>query len=332
MFGGHLRLKLLGIAALAAVPALLVLGCGGGVKRQQQDDPWPANHAGPKVVVSFAPLYCFAVNVAGDDAVVKNVMTTTGPHDFNPTDKEAKLVTKADIFFVVGLGLDESKAEAMKGSGNDKLKIVKLGDKIPKDKLCEGKCEHADHADHKHDEKDPHVWLSPDHAIMMVNAIRDELKAADPAHAAGYDQRAAAYVAKLAALKTYGRDKLKDKKDRKLVSFHDSLAYFEQAYDLKVMGVLTKNPNEEPTAKELKRLVRLCGDEEHPIRVIAVEPQYSTSTSGETLRKELENKGVKDPVLVEIDTLETVRPDELAPDWYEKRMRANLDALAEKMK
>jgi ABC-type Zn uptake system ZnuABC Zn-binding protein ZnuA len=332
MSGGHLRLKLLGVAALAAALSLIALGCKGG-QPQQQEDLWPADHTGPKVVVSFAPLYCFAANVAGPDAVVKNVMTTTGPHDFNPSQQDAKLVTKADIFFVVGLGLDEAKAEAMKnGSGNAKLKIVELGEKIPKDKLCEGKCEHADHADHKHDEKDPHVWLSPDHAIMMVNAIRDELKAADPAHAAGYDQRAAAYVAKLTALKTYGLDKLKDKKDRKLVSFHDSLAYFEQAYDLKVMGVLTKKPNEEPTAKEMKRLVRLCGDEEHPIRVIAVEPQYSTSTSGETLRKELENKGVKDPVLVELDTLETVRPDELTPDWYEKRMRANLDALAEKMK
>src|SRR5438309_1428171 len=86
--------------------------------------------------------------------------------------------------------------------------------------------EWPDHAaDHKHD-TDPHVWLSPDHAVLMVNTIRDALKEADPAHAAGYDQRAAAYVAKLTALKTYGVDKFKSKRDNRLVSFHDSLAYF----------------------------------------------------------------------------------------------------------
>ncbi len=45
-----------------------------------------------------------------------------------------------------------------------------------------------DDPNHKHD-KDPHVWLSPDHAILIVNHIRDGLSEADPAHKAGYEQR-----------------------------------------------------------------------------------------------------------------------------------------------
>ena len=334
MSGGRLWLKAAGVAIIAAILPLLFIGCGKkpeGTTAESPNNPnWP-DRPGPKVVVSFAPLYCFAANVAGEDAVVKNVMTTTGPHDFNPTADDVRVLTRAEIFFVVGLGLDEEKAKKMKeGASNDKLNIVKLAEHkgFPKDKLCEGKCEHVDHkADHKHD-LDPHVWLSPDHAALMVNIIRDELKAADPAHAAGYDSRAAAYITKLNTMKADGLALLKGKQNKRLVSFHDSLAYFEQAYDLKVMGVLTKTPGQEPDEKAMKKLIRLCADEQHPIRVIAVEPQYSTSTSGETLRKELVNKKVKDPVLVEIDPLETVRPDELTPDWYEKKMRANLDALA----
>jgi ABC-type Zn uptake system ZnuABC Zn-binding protein ZnuA len=280
------------------------------------------------VVVSFAPLYCFAANVAGDDATVKNVMTTTGPHDFEPTEQEARLVTKADILFIVGLELDERPAEMMqKGSGNANLKVVKLGDAIPKEMRCEGHCDHAHHAaDHKHGD-DPHVWLSPDHAILMVNRIRDVLKEADPAHALGYDQRAAAYVAKLNGLKKFGVEAFKNKKDNRLVTFHDSLAYFEKCYGLEIRGVLTQKPGQEPDDKQLKKLIRICTDENKPTRVIAVEPQYSNSTSGETLRKELAAKGVKNPVLVEIDTLETVKPEDLAPDWYERRMQDNIRAL-----
>jgi zinc transport system substrate-binding protein len=332
MLRGQLWVKAAGVAALAAILPLLIIGCG---KKPQDGDPWAGSEGKPKVVVSFAPLYCFAVNVAGDDAVVKNVMTTTGPHDFNPTEQDARLVTKADLFFVVGLGLDEGKAEFMKkGSGNDGLKIVHLSNAVPKDRLCEGKCTHVEHKpgdkhDHGHD---PHLWLSPDHAAFMVNAIRDELKAADPAHAAGYDARAAAYIVKLQALKAEGLAKLKGKQNRRLVSFHDSLAYFEEAYELKVMDVLTKNPGQEPDEKQMKKLIRLCSDDQFPIRVIAVEPQYSTSTSGETLRKELVAKGVHDPVLVEIDPLETVKPDELTPDWYENKMRANIAALEKALK
>jgi zinc transport system substrate-binding protein len=324
MFRNRLWPKAASVAALGAVFSLLLLGCRG---TRSGDADWP-DKPGPKVVVSFAPLYCFAANVAGEDAMVKNVMTTSGPHDFNPTADHVRLVSKADLLFAIGLGLDPQTEQMQKGSGNSNLKLVELGKSIPKTMLCEGHCDHAHHAaDHKHDD-DPHVWLSPDHAIVMVNAIRDELKAADPAHAAGYEKRAGDYVGKLNALKAYGVEKFKSKKDNRLVTFHDSLTYFEKCYGLEIRGVLTQQPGQEPDDKQMKKLIRICTDETKPTRVIAVEPQYSNSTSGAALQKELAAKGVKNPVLVEIDTLETVQPDKLTPTWYEEQMRKNIDALA----
>jgi zinc transport system substrate-binding protein len=257
-------------------------------------------------------------------------MTTTGPHDFNPTEQDARLVSRADIMYTIGMGLDDHAAELMqKGSGNANLKIVPLSVSVPKHMRLESQCRHEHKAGEKHEHgDDPHLWLGPDHAVLMVNAIRDTLKEQDPAHAAGYDQRAAAYVTKLNGLKTYGLEKFKGKKDNRLVSFHDSLTYFAHTYNLEIRDILTQKPGQEPDAKEMRRLIRICADENKPTRVIAVEPQFSNSTSGETLKKELVAKGVKNPVLVEIDTLETVKPDELTLDWYEKRMRANIDALA----
>src|SRR5262249_25501218 len=212
--------------AAVAVPLALLLsfavllpGC-----RSKDDDLWPKDHPGPKVVVSFAPLYCFAANVAGDDAVVRTVMTTAGPHHFQPTDQDARLLRRADLLFINGLGLDNTKADTLRhGSGNKNLKVVDLGSRIPPDKLCEGSCHHEDEADHNdHDRgKDPHVWLSPDYAMILVEGIRDALKAPDPAHAANYDRRAAEYIARLQKLKEEGLAMLRDKKDRKLVTFHD---------------------------------------------------------------------------------------------------------------
>src|SRR4051794_41056914 len=185
----RLRFGWLGFVALAAFGLAALPGCGGG------DDGWPKDRSGPKVVVSFAPIYCFAANVAGDDAIVRNLLTTSGPHHFNPTDQDARILRRADIFFVNGLGLERDKPESMKkGSGNKSLKIVELGDRIPEKNLCEGSCHHdhgdGDEHDHEHG-KDPHVWLSPDQAVYMVEGIRDELKKLDPAHAEGYDRRAA---------------------------------------------------------------------------------------------------------------------------------------------
>jgi zinc transport system substrate-binding protein len=323
--------RVAGVALLLALGFGLMLsfpGCG------PTDDGWPKDKTGPKVVATFAPLYCFAVNVAGDDAVVRDLLTTTGPHHFNPTDKDARLVHRANILFVNGIGLEGDKPENMKkGSGNKELKIVELGDRIPKDMLCEGSCNHEHEPGEEHEHGlDPHVWLSPDYAVFMVEGIRDELKAADPAHAEGYDRRAAEYIAKLRKLKEDGLAMLKDKKDRRLVTFHDSMAYFAKTFDVQIVGVLQKNPGSEPSETQLKKLKALCTDPDRPVRVVCTEPQYSTSNAGTALVKILRDAKVPDPVLVEIDPLETVPPDQLNADWYETKMRANLKALAEAMR
>lgn len=323
-FGWLAFVALAGFGLGAALP-----GCGGG------DDGWPKDRSGPKVVVSFAPIYCFAANVAGDDAVVRNLMTTSGPHHFNPTDQDARTLRRADVLFVNGLGLERDKPEGMKkGSGNKSLKIVELGDRIPEKNLCEGSCHH-DHGDGHHDHehgKDPHVWLSPDQAVYMVEGIRDELKKLDAAHAEGYDRRAAEYVAKLKNLKAECKKLLDGKTDRRLITFHDSMAYFAKSFDLDIVGVLQKQPGSEPTGSDLEKLIALCANPAAPVRVVCVEPQYGTSNAGTELVKIIKDKGVRDAVLVEFDPLETVPPDQLTPDWYEKKMLANVRALAEKMK
>src|SRR5437763_11502334 len=108
------------LTLLSALP-FLAIGCG-------SDSTWP-DDSRPKVVVSFAPLYCFAASVAGDDAVVRNMMTSSGPHHFHPTDQDARMLRRADLFFVVGLGLEGDNPETMKrSSGSKNLKLVELAE------------------------------------------------------------------------------------------------------------------------------------------------------------------------------------------------------------
>jgi zinc transport system substrate-binding protein len=320
------------IVSLAVGVALLLPGCG-----NSSDDGWPKDNNNLKVAVSFPPLYCFAANVAGEDANVRDLLTTTGPHNFNPTDREARLLHRADILFVNGIGLEGDKPESMKnGSGNKKLKLIELGDRIPKNMLSlwAGEAEDGDEKKEHGNEQsyDPHVWLSPEYAVFLVEGIRDELKAADPSHAANYDRRAADYIAKLRKLKDDGIAMMKDKKDRRFVTFHDSMSYFAKTFNLQIVGVVEKTAGSEPTDAQLKELIALCANPAAPVRIVCTEPQYSTSNAGRELIKILEHKNVPDPVLVELDPLETVLPDQLTPDWYETKMRANLEALARAMK
>ncbi len=312
-------------ALIAVVP---LLGCAGDEGAQWPDRP------GPKVVASFPPIYCFALNVAGDHATVKTAMTSQGPHHFDPKYSEAKLVLGADLFLVNGLGLDEEAAKKMQGlSGNRSLKLVNLGERFGENELEEGgECTHEDgdgHAHHHH-AVDPHVWLGIGYAKRQVEGIRDALNEADPAHKADYDRRAAEYVARLGELEAKGKDQLKDKKNRRIVTFHGSLTYFAKTFDLSIEDVIQKTPGKEPSGEALKQLVRAC--KTNNVRVIAVEPQYSGSGSAARLLDELKRAGVEDPVLVEIDPLETAQESDLHAGWFVEKMQANLNALAGALK
>lgn len=322
------RLRLLALLAVPLIFGVLALtpGC------TKVADPWPQK-PGPRVLASFAPIYCFALNVAGDDANVLCVMSESGPHEFDPSARDAAAVSRADLFVINGLDLDNQIARKMTQSARrGGLKIVEASSAISKKDLLEGACNCGDHDAHHHDDGhehiDPHVWMGIPEAIKMVGKIRDELKEQDPAHAEGYDRRAAAYIERLNKLLAEGREMLKTKKNRNLLSFHDSLRYFARAFDLEIVDTIETSPGSEPDANSLQELIKKC--QEKAVRVIAVEPQYDAKGAARTILRELKNKGIETKFAT-IDPIETASAAELNADLYENKMRENLRQLAEKL-
>jgi len=327
----------------AVLVVLAGLGLAGLSGCSHATDPWEGK-TGLRVVVSFPPLYSFVKNVAGDRAAIIPLCTTTGPHHFPYDVKDCLTVRGANLFFALGLGLDDAFTQKLKAnSGNPRLAFVELGE-IMEDKdhdlLLHTEEEHpkdkkdAGHG-HKHGEHDPHVWLGIPQAIKLVEYIRDELKKADRDHAAEYDGNAAAYIDKLKTLKKDGLEMLSQKKDRKLITFHDSMKYFaaKDSFNLKIVKEIEPNPDDKPTSAELAELVTLCRKE--GVRVITHEPQYEMggNNPAKLLFEELTKTDKDAAVLVKVDPLETADPAELQnPDWYENKMRENLEALAKALK
>jgi ABC-type Zn uptake system ZnuABC Zn-binding protein ZnuA len=313
--------------ALTALVAAGLAGCG------KYPDPWEKVPGSPRVLVSIPPLYCFARNVAGENAAIVSLCTTTGPHHYNYQFSDEFYLRRANLLLANGLTLDDRFTEKLH-QRNPRLRYNALGDHLLHDLLIHtgeegGKHVHADGTVCEHGEHDPHVWLGIPQAMKMVEMIRDELQKVDPPHADDYTANAAAYLAKLRDLHAYGTKLLKDKKDRRLITFHESLAYFAdpRSFDLDIIGVIMLGPGDEPAAKRLAELVDLCYAKK--VCVIAVEPQYPKTTSAHVLQKELRRKGCPEVELVEIDPLETATPEELAsPDWYVRKMKENLDHLA----
>jgi ABC-type Zn uptake system ZnuABC Zn-binding protein ZnuA len=300
-------ISLLFIIALAMLP-----GCS------PEENPWPPGKL--KVVVSFPPLDSFVKRVGGDHATVVCLAKESGVHHYEPAAYDATLLRRADFLFANGLGLDDPFLEkVVVNSSNPKLAYVKLGEAIPENQRL--KMEDG--------EIDPHVWLGPTRAVIMVEAIRDQLKEADKGHAKDYDDNAESYTRELKKLLDHGRERFGPLKDKKLLSFHESLNYFAAAFGLDVVGYIEPGPGMEPSTSRYTDIVAMCKNQH--IRVIAVEPQYP-ETAALNVKAELKKRGAGDVRIVEIDPLETATAKDLTnPDWYTKTMTENIDKLADEL-
>lgn len=299
--------------------AVLVVGFLGCIK---STDEWEGKGGPPRVVVSFPPLYSFVKNVGGDHVAVVSLCTGNGPHHFESEAKDHRLLARADLFFANGLALDDKFADALAaGKTGSSGFFVKLGDRLPKELVDKFEDE---------DKPDPHVWLGIPQAVAIVDTICDELKRVDPTHKSDYDRNAGNYKDRLKNLQAYGKDAFASKKDKQIISFHESLHYFAQTYGLNVVAVIEDGPGDEPTSAKLVKLVDTIL--EHKIHVIAVEPQYPKSTSAEVLLNALRNKDYNDLQLVEVDPLETAEAKDLSAELYENTVRQNIDNLAKHLK
>ncbi len=277
-----------------------------------------------KVVTSFLPIYCFAVNVAGDLAEVDNLLPPgTEPHDFQFSPREVRKLDAADMVVVNGLHLESWLDRAIKSSSDAKV-VVEAAAGL-KSELIYG----ASYLDAEPPgastqsvsaTPNPHVWLDPHLAKQEVSNILAALSKADPVNEAGYTRNAGKYVAQLQKLDEEFSKGLAPFKGKSIITFHDAFPYLARRYGLKIAGVVEQVPDVQPSPRylsSLNKVIRRDG-----IKVIFGERQFSMRLPEQIGRD-------YNVAVAELDTLET---GELKPDAYEKGMRNNLRMLEKYLK
>jgi ABC-type Zn uptake system ZnuABC Zn-binding protein ZnuA len=314
---------LAGLLALAAILPIAIFSCS---PTPREENVW-GNGTKKRVLTSIAPLHCMAANIAGSDAEVRCLLTSRGPHEYQSTPHDAKLLAGADLFIVNGFGLEDFLQSLVRSAGNNGLRVVRTSEhieQVAKDRILQASGVPHYHGDKlvRHTGPDPHVWLGVEEAKLQVDAIRDALIAVDPAHQDGYRRRADEFNQKLQAL----HDEFKDMKvPGGLVTFHDSFQYFGRSFGVKIEGTIRDLAGGEiPPAKLREQAIefRYKG-----VKLVSVEPQYPRRVA-ENLIREIG----PDVRLIELDPIETGPAAEgrnyyLEPDYYLKKMRENLENL-----
>ena len=290
-------------AALLAV-CLLLTGCGGAPAAQSQKAEDGTFH----IVTSFYPMYIDVINLTdGVEGVTVTNMTkpqTGCLHDYQLTTEDMKTLEKADAFVVNGAGMESFLDKVIKMQ--EGMTVIDASRGI---ELME-----------EDGEANPHVWLSITKNIEQVKNIRDQLKAADPAHADQYEANAETYLAKLEALKTEMHATLDDVPHKDIVTFHEAFPYFAEEFGLHILGVIEREPGADPTPAELETTIEQV--KELPVKVLFAEPQYSPAAA-ETIARET---GAK---LYSLDPVVTGEATPDAKDAYLDAMRKNMETLKE---
>jgi len=100
----------------------------------------------------------------------------------------------------------------------------------------------------------PHIWLDPQNAKIMLGVIAARLAKADPENASTYAANADAMAARLATLETDITSQLASYSAAKFLVLHDAHVYFERRFGLRNYGAITTEPDVMPTASRVKAL------------------------------------------------------------------------------
>ena len=107
---------------------------------------------------------------------------------------------------------------------------------------------------------------------------------------------------------------------RDIVTFHEAFPYFAQAYDLRVVAVVNREPGETLTPSQMSELVTAVQSLGNP--PLFIEPQY------EDLSARIIAAETGAPVY-ELDPVVTGPDEDVPPDYYETVMLKNMTVLQE---
>jgi manganese/zinc/iron transport system substrate-binding protein len=231
-----------GRSGAAAAMVMCVLAAACGVRADADDDDRL------RVVATTGMIADAAARVGGDRVAVTALMGPgIDPHGYKATAGDVRRLAGADLVLYNGLHLEAALVEVLEGMSRRK-QTVAVTEWIDRYQLLsppefEGAW-------------DPHVWFD---VTLWTDAVRRVTAAfveADPLHAPDYRAAESSYLAELATLDGWVRQRVDElpRERRVLITAHDAFNYFGRAYGFEVMGLQGISTVSEAGTADVQRL------------------------------------------------------------------------------
>jgi zinc transport system substrate-binding protein len=228
-----------------------------------------------EVVASILPLADFTARIGGPHVSVTTLVRPgQNPHAFTLKPSQVAALHRARLLVLNGLGLEFWADTVVASLDTSRVRVLRAGEGLAPEATPapdEGDAVHEEDG-HGHGPVDPHVWLDPVLAMEMVARIRDALAEAAPAHAAEFRERAARYLADLAALHRDYEQALRPLPQRTFIAFHAGYGHLAARYGLREVAILRGIGDAEPSPARIAEIIRTARLVR--ARAIFAEPQY----------------------------------------------------------
>ena len=218
------------------------------------------------VVASIRPIHSLVASVLGDEGHVDLVIAGSGsPHSYSLKPSAARALQNADAIFLVGRDLETFLAKPL-GELPHKARVVALNDDqslhlLPSRENEEADDDHGgknddDHEHHHHGEggADPHSWLNPQNAIIMVTKIAKTLGEIAPDKTTIFQKNAEATIRKIKRLDSELVAILTPVQNRPYAVYHDGFQYFEKRYGLTYTQAVVALSHVTPSVAQMVKL------------------------------------------------------------------------------
>jgi len=209
------------------------------------------------VYTTIYPVYDFASQVCGDRArVIQLVPDGVEPHDWEPSPRDIVNLQRADVLIYNGVGMETWLQKVLSGINSDGPLAVECStgiELLPVDTKSDTGV-HQDAQGHAVN-SDPHVWLDPHNASLMVDNILQGMQKADPDNAAYYESNARLYQERLNDLDKKYAEKLDGATLRKFIVSHAAFGYLAHRYDLEQVAIRGISPDADPSPARMTEII-----------------------------------------------------------------------------
>ncbi len=256
------RPRLISLSML--VLAILTLACGSSTTQGSSQETGAGYGRGPKapsqdlgaikVVTTVSPITSIVENIGGTKIILRGVVPEgVNSHTFAPAPSVAKAIADADLIILNGLQLEQPTLEMARANKKQDAVILSLGDQA----ISREEWRFDFTFPESNGQPNPHLWPDPLLALRYAEIVQRQLAEMDPTNADYYAENLAVFRQRIesldqgiaAAVATIPES------NRKLLTYHDSWAYFALRYGMDVIGAVQPSNFSQPSVKEVAELI-----------------------------------------------------------------------------